>query len=147
MRPALTPREQLNATRALMDALVEEWHTSFDLDSGRLYDHLRLSVDEYATWLESNTVPNDYLHRFDDLDFCDCDKLVRRDEHHCWIHHANEAVEDPYIVCGECGHVYVTAEDLEAAWAREVATDPNWLGKTIPKADEIGFCQECIHDF
>lgn len=73
---------------------------------------------------------------------CECGKVIGDDEHHCWIHHEDEWVDEPFIVCPECFHVYATAEDLETAWQREFpeGTEPR-------PAAEIFFCQECVHDF
>jgi hypothetical protein len=60
------------------------------------------------------------------------------------MHHVKEIEpgETVYRVCGECWHVYRTAADLEAAWMREAPE-----GCPPRPADEIFFCQECIHDF
>lgn len=81
---------------------------------------------------------------------CDCGQIVPDEEHHCWWHHAKE-VEDGevvYRICPECWHVYRTPEDLIEAWKREVATvDGEMLPPPPRNADDIGFCQECIHDF
>lgn len=46
-----------------------------------------------------------------------------------------------YCICGECGHVFESATDLEQAYLRDYAdTQP------IP-AKDIDFCPECLHDF
>ena len=36
---------------------------------------------------------------------------------HCYIHGVDEPAEGAYKTCGECGHVYRTAEALREAWA------------------------------
>jgi len=48
--------------------------------------------------------------------------------------------DDYYIACGECGHVYVTAEDLVNAYVDEY---PGYR----PKAEHIPSCAKCWHDF
>lgn len=92
----------------------------------------------------------------------------------CYIHCEVEVIPaDAYIVCFECSHVYKTAAELEWAYVEAVgemhnspqipmptvdsilkAHDPDWVppeplaGPPEPRsADEIYFCQECIHDF
>lgn len=71
----------------------------------------------------------------------------------CAIHEtAEEVPETAYRVCFECGHVYPTAEDLEKAYEERVAElkkRDNEGGFLMPlkKADEIFFCQFCLHDF
>lgn len=45
-----------------------------------------------------------------------------------------------YIVCGECGHVYVTPEDLVDAYVEEF---PGYR----PMAEHIASCAKCWHDF
>jgi hypothetical protein len=86
-----------------------------------------------------------------------------RERDHCHVHEVDEPHPDDlgtgeaYRICFECGHVYLTEHDLEAAYAREARRawqaqekiDPgadNGIPQTLP-ADEIGFCQECVHDF
>ena len=60
----------------------------------------------------------------------------------CVIHNAHEAMPDErvYLVCGECGHVYRTAGDLEEAWVTEVG------GEHRP-VERIHSCPFCVHDF
>lgn len=73
----------------------------------------------------------------------------------CYIHNVFEVMRpDAYRVCFECKHVYNTPADLEKAYAREVVrmneTDPTCQPPLDPKgrkANEIYFCQECVHDF
>ena len=66
---------------------------------------------------------------------------------HCYIHEVDEVGEGAYRICGECFHVYRTAEDL-------VATERRWrtsAGISAPPRpidpDEINSCPECAHDF
>jgi hypothetical protein len=88
---------------------------------------------------------------------------------HCFIHHEDEPIPagGAYIVCFECKHVYPTDQDLVAAYQREytrldIDNDPwpgspwwdrlltRWLERRRVRritADQIAFCQECIHDF
>lgn len=74
---------------------------------------------------------------------------------YCHIHDCFEVMRpDAYQVCFECKHVYNTAEDLEEAYTR-VVSEMNrnaeaWGNSILPvhrPADQIFFCQECIHDF
>lgn len=87
-----------------------------------------------------------------------------RERDHCSWHQVDEPnpadfpdVGDAYQICLECGHVYLTPLDLEQAYAREVRAiwqaqerDEPGVHHPIPEhlsAEEIGFCQECTHDF
>ena len=72
---------------------------------------------------------------------CECGKVLAPDEHHCFIHHADEYEPDPYIVCGECFHVYETAEALENTHQANFPDSPSKI------AIDISCCPECIHDF
>lgn len=73
---------------------------------------------------------------------------------YCFIHDVFEVLKpDVYKVCYECKHVYNTPQDLEAAYTRvvrelneNVEADLRELPEHKP-ADQIYFCQECIHDF
>lgn len=50
-----------------------------------------------------------------------------------------------HIVCGECGHVFVTAEDLVAAF--KAYFEPR-IGQVLDvKTGEIYACPKCGHDF
>lgn len=81
---------------------------------------------------------------------------------HCHIHHVDEPdTGDVYRVCGECCHVFVTEEDLQAAnlnvrrqiWQDGVrqkieSGDPDHSGAPEPKPGaEIYHCPLCAHDF
>lgn len=84
---------------------------------------------------------------------------------HCHVHHVDETGPS-YIVCGECGHLYRTRGELRRAYRREFwqvsrrwRTSTPFPGDRPPgllsclrrmimiKAEEISFCQHCIHDF
>lgn len=52
-----------------------------------------------------------------------------------------------YQVCGECGHVYVTAADLVAAYVVMVGDRASMIRVDDVKPEEIYFCQLCLHDF
>lgn len=79
---------------------------------------------------------------------CLCGKLIDGlpgNLSHCFIHHENEPVpDDVYLVCGECFHVYATAQDLINAYER--VTEEMGSRQTRP-ADEIMSCPHCVHDF
>jgi hypothetical protein len=73
---------------------------------------------------------------------------------HCHWHDEDEP-GGGYVLCGECGHLYRTARDLRRAYRREVLSGSGfgiplwrrfWAALTV-RADQITFCQECIHDF
>lgn len=59
----------------------------------------------------------------------------------------------PYIVCFECGHVYPTEDSLIEAQREKVdyfkSVDLVHFGHVVyaQSADEITFCQHCLHDF
>ena len=75
---------------------------------------------------------------------CDCGRVVAKGEHHCWEHHKDETTDEtPFIVCGECWHIYQTAQELETLYNEEVkANGGPWRTVT-----DIFFCPLCIHDF
>lgn len=66
---------------------------------------------------------------------------------HCYWHNVDEPAEGAYRVCGECGHVYRTAEALRAAFMDELAPDLGDLPGMPPLADEILGCPMCLHDW
>lgn len=67
---------------------------------------------------------------------------------HCWWHHAHEPIPESGAcqVCFECGHVYLTREDLVEAF---LVGAPSNYGETKPPEppEHIPFCPLCIHDF
>lgn len=88
----------------------------------------------------------------------------------CWCHHVYEPVpKRVFVVCYECGHVW-TKRTLKRAYRRAVIKKPDyevrsllnphyeddfagpswamvlWRVLTV-RAEDIFFCQECIHDF
>jgi heterodisulfide reductase subunit B len=71
----------------------------------------------------------------------------------CAIHEADEEmVEEPYMVCFECGHVFNEAEDLVKAYeemVEDLKKRDNEGGHFMPKyeAARIFFCPHCLHDF
>lgn len=64
---------------------------------------------------------------------------------HCHIHHVDEIAGGAYRVCGECGHVYRTAEDLQREWAENAP--PDLPDRTVPPVEQIHFCPLCAHDW
>lgn len=79
---------------------------------------------------------------------CDCGKFVADDEHHCWEHHVDEWVEEPFRVCGECFHVYATGKSLVDAYNAEIACPgEDWTPAPARVVADIFFCPLCIHDF
>ncbi len=67
--------------------------------------------------------------------------------HHCSFHHVDEPAEGAYLICFECGHAYLTAEDLRAAFMAEVAPDLSSPLPEPPPAEGVWFCPLCAHDF
>jgi hypothetical protein len=84
----------------------------------------------------------------------------------CYIHGYEPWPERFYMQCFECGHVYATPDDLRGAYRRAIEhiaavylqernsgrqfhdglhaeIDP----LVVPPAENIPFCQECLHDF
>lgn len=46
----------------IADQLVGEWHMSVEF--GDLYEHMQMSIEEYAKWVEKNEYPQNWLARF-----------------------------------------------------------------------------------
>jgi cupin superfamily acireductone dioxygenase involved in methionine salvage len=77
----------------------------------------------------------------------------------CFIHEVQEPIpEETWEVCFECKHVYVTKQDFVDAYNAVIkemrentqypAADKTKLKDLTPeRADSIGFCQFCMHDF
>lgn len=80
-----------------------------------------------------------------------CSICARGEDHplhrvvYCYTHDTLEPLgADPYVVCGECLHVYRTEAELVALY--------NTLGfpflmRELKHGDEVTFCQFCMHDF
>ena len=69
---------------------------------------------------------------------------------HCYMHNLDEPSTGAFRVCGECGHVYRTAEDLRMAWT-DTAAD-GWAPEVptsagAPPAEQIYACPLCCHDW
>jgi hypothetical protein len=62
----------------------------------------------------------------------------------CFWHGHEPIPDDAYVVCGECGHCWVTGDDLLAD-ARLLCAE---IGLTLPPGDpdKITFCPLCSHD-
>jgi hypothetical protein len=74
----------------------------------------------------------------------------------CWGCVQNEPAPEggAYRICGECGHVYGTPEDLVREdyelWVEISYTNPEFLaGSNVPTRppEEIYSCPICTHDF
>lgn len=94
-----------------------------------------------------------HKHRFNELGECavgDCDALP---PDWCWSCSRREPIPEdtaPYIVCHECGHVYLTGEALVRRYnaeARRLNVEYALGVKFQIDPDRIGFCQECLRDF
>lgn len=65
---------------------------------------------------------------------------------HCYWHNVDEPLAPRfYRMCGECFHVFYTAEELTAAWETLRAEIPE-LGPA-PPARDIASCPLCSHDW
>lgn len=60
----------------------------------------------------------------------------------CWFHGDEPIPDGAYLVCGECGHCYVTAADLIEAERRLY---PDLPART--SAAQMWSCPLCAHDF
>lgn len=74
---------------------------------------------------------------------------------HCYSCHVDEPADGTeYIVCRECGHVYLTAWELRRAYRHmlwqvfrlEGMRNRLWLWLTV-RARRLPFCPKCSHDF
>ena len=73
----------------------------------------------------------------------------RDDADWCWFHYAREPVDPEvgsFLICGECFHLYATADELIDAWA-EMALRVGIEGPPPRDAAAILFCPYCAHDF
>lgn len=70
----------------------------------------------------------------------------------CYSHYEVEYVPgDVYRICGECGHVYEQAINLQLTFMsihnHLMKQDGGTVLTEPPPVEEIFFCQHCIHDF
>lgn len=80
---------------------------------------------------------------------------------HCNWHDVDEPDGKAFLCCFECGHVYRTARDLRRTyqlatlrhldrkhpWFRSTEFYPSVARALTIRADDIRFCQLCLHDF
>lgn len=91
--------------------------------------------------------------RIDGLDYVQLARLdASEDFSLCWHHHLGEYARGAWLVCGECGHVYLRPGDLSREWRRALRRMEGWRFMLHParyfrRARRIGFCQHCVHDF
>jgi hypothetical protein len=65
---------------------------------------------------------------------------------HCHDHRIDEVSESAYRRCIECGHLYLTPEELQREWTANAPPDmPD--RETPPAVERIYFCPLCMHDF
>jgi len=70
----------------------------------------------------------------------------------CFWHGVEPIPADAFVVCGECGHAYPTADDLDRV-IREThheASTPAYPLGPLPEVldlDAWPFCPLCAHDF
>ncbi|WP_158881907.1 hypothetical protein [Amycolatopsis anabasis] len=62
----------------------------------------------------------------------------------CFFHGHEPLPENYYRVCGECGHVFATADELLRR-EREIANEVGFQPETDP--DRVYVCPLCAHDF
>lgn len=58
---------------------------------------------------------------------------------HCHVHNVDEPADGAYRICGECGHVYMSEQEL-------VDGDAEWHGGVRRPVAEIYVCVHCPHD-
>lgn len=71
----------------------------------------------------------------------------------CYFHGEEPIPEQYYIICLECGHCYVTADELLTTfndimyegWFNWEQGERPWVPET--SVDNIHFCALCAHDF
>lgn len=62
----------------------------------------------------------------------------------CFWHGFEPVPDNAYLVCGECGHCWVTADDLMEAVRLICAA----IGATVPSGPALVYhCPLCAHDF
>lgn len=66
-------------------------------------------------------------------------------DEHCAIHGYEPIPEEYYHICGECHHVFVTAEELVEKDAAMYRTVTGKLRRSRP--EDIDICPECTHSF
>ena len=64
---------------------------------------------------------------------------------HCYWHNVDEPSTGACRICGECGHVFGSPENLRAEW--KANAPPELARQDVPPADEITFCPLCAHSF
>jgi hypothetical protein len=68
----------------------------------------------------------------------------------CWHHGIEPVPESYYRLCIECGHCYVTRDDLETLdYAKQLSFERYWADFTAVAllARDIHICPLCTHDF
>lgn len=71
-------------------------------------------------------------------------------ENNCWHHGYEPAPDDSYRLCMECGHCYITREDVETLdYALRLSFERDWADYTATAllARDIHICPLCTHDF
>lgn len=70
---------------------------------------------------------------------------------HCHFHGHEPICGEPYLICGECGHCYMTSNDLVRYFWNLVRLSGKAIlcyptGEPV-NADDILFCPLCSHGF
>ena len=63
---------------------------------------------------------------------------------HCSFHDVDEPGTG-YLTCAECGHLYRTAEEMQAEWRANAP--PELRDGPVPDPVDIWFCPLCAHNF
>jgi hypothetical protein len=80
---------------------------------------------------------------------CRVPGCVNADNDLCYEHYVHEPDEGAYRVCGECSHVYRTAEELLTEANRGCTEDGSMyaMAFAITDPEQVYSCPLCAHDF
>ena len=68
----------------------------------------------------------------------------------CFFHGPELLMDGDYRMCGECGHIWRTKEDLErdVVWLHyRLDVDAGQAPSPVPAMEEVFACPLCTHDF
>lgn len=65
----------------------------------------------------------------------------------CALHNKMEEYDTESIICGECGHVYRTEDDIVKEWHETMKDIPSAQLLNVQTAAQVTFCPLCLHDW